>query len=112
MAKTARRRQTPATKLARWKWSGKGPQDRALSGEMIGRSKAEVAAELTKQHIVIGRISKKGNLGGSGRINPNDVMVFARQMATMIRAGIPLLQALQVVQRASRNRLWLPLFSI
>lgn len=103
MAKTARRRQTPAIKLARWKWSGKGPQDRALSGEMIGRSKAEVAAELTKQHIVIGRISKKGNLGGSGRINPNDVMVFARQMATMIRAGIPLLQALQVVAESLKK---------
>ncbi|MBS3667808.1 type II secretion system F family protein [Vreelandella boliviensis] len=103
MAKTARRRQTPAIKLARWKWSGKGPQDRPLSGEMIGRSKAEVAAELTKQHIVIGRISKKGNLGGSGRINPNDVMVFARQMATMIRAGIPLLQALQVVAESLKK---------
>lgn len=101
MAKTVR--QTPAIKLARWKWSGKGPQDRPLSGEMIGRSKAEVAAELTKQHIVIGRISKKGNLGGSGRINPNDVMVFARQMATMIRAGIPLLQALQVVAESLKK---------
>ena len=78
MAKTARRRPTPAIKLSRWKWVGKGPQDRPLSGEMIGRSKAEVAAELTKQNIVIRRISKKGNLGGSGRINPNDVMVFAR----------------------------------
>jgi len=33
MAKTARRRQTPAIKLARWKWSGKGPQDRTLSGD-------------------------------------------------------------------------------
>ncbi|MDQ7731139.1 type II secretion system F family protein [Halomonas sp. SpR1] len=103
MAKTARRRQTPAIKLSRWKWSGKGPQDRALSGEMIGRSKAEVAAELTKQHIVIRRISKKGSLGGSGRINPNDIMVFARQMATMIRAGIPLLQALQVVAESLKK---------
>ncbi|MGP9766335.1 type II secretion system F family protein [Halomonas sp. AOP13-D3-9] len=103
MAKTARRRQTPAIKLARWKWSGKGPQNRPLSGEMIGRSKAEVAAELTKQDIVIRRISKKGNLGGSGRINPNDVMIFARQMATMIRAGIPLLQALQVVAESLKK---------
>lgn len=103
MAKTARRRPTPAIKLSRWKWVGKGPQDRPLSGEMIGRSKAEVAAELTKQNIVIRRISKKGNLGGSGRINPNDVMVFARQMATMIRAGIPLLQALQVVAESLKK---------
>ncbi len=103
MAKTARRRQTPVIKLARWKWLGKGPQDRPLSGEMIGRSKAEVAAELAKQNIVIRRITKKGNLGGNGRINPNDVMVFARQMATMIRAGIPLLQALQVVAESLKK---------
>jgi type IV pilus assembly protein PilC len=103
MAKTARRRRTPVIKLSRWKWSGKGPQDRTLSGEIIGRSKAEVAAELTKQSIVIRRIRKKGNLGGSGRINPNDVMVFARQMATMIRAGIPLLQALQVVAESLKK---------
>ena len=103
MAKTARRRPTPAIKLSRWKWVGKGPQDRPLSGEMIGRSKAEVAAELAKQNVVIRRISKKGNLGGSGRINPNDVMVFARQMATMIRAGIPLLQALQVVAESLKK---------
>lgn len=103
MAKTARRRQTPTIKLSRWKWSGKGPQDRPLSGEMIGRSKTEVAAELTKQNIVIRHISKKGNLGGNGRINPNDVMIFARQMATMIRAGIPLLQALQVVAESLKK---------
>ena len=103
MAKTARRRQTPAIKLSRWKWVGKGPQDRPLSGEMIGRNKAEVATELAKQNIVIRRITKKGNLGGSGRINPNDVMVFARQMATMIRAGIPLLQALQVVAESLKK---------
>jgi type IV pilus assembly protein PilC len=70
---------------------------------MIGRSKAEVAAKLTKQNIVIRRISKKGNLGGNGRVNPNDVMVFARQMATMVRAGIPLLQALQVVAESLKK---------
>lgn len=103
MAKTTRQRQTPAIKLFRWKWVGKGPQNRLLNGEMIGRSKAEVAAELTKQNIVIGRISKKGGLGGSGRIAPNDIMVFARQMATMIRAGIPLLQALQVVAESLKK---------
>lgn len=104
MAKTTRQRQAPAIKLARWKWIGIGPQDRPLSGEMIGRSKADIAAELTKQHIVIRRITKKGGLGGgSGRINANDIMVFARQMATMIRAGIPLLQALQVVAESLRK---------
>ncbi|CAN0522048.1 unnamed protein product [Ectocarpus sp. 12 AP-2014] len=103
MAKIIRRRQTRAIKLSHWKWVGKGPQGRPLSGEMIGRSKVEIAAELTKQNIVIRRISKKGGVGGSGRITPNDIMIFARQMATMIRAGIPLLQALQVVAESLKK---------
>lgn len=101
--RTKRRRQTPAIKLSRWKWIGKGPQDRTLSGEMIGRTKAEVATELTKQNIVIRRIRKKGGLSSGGHIKANDIMVFARQMATMIRAGIPLLQALQVVAESLKK---------
>lgn len=65
MAKRARRRQTPAIKLSRWKWIGKGPQNRTLSGEMIGRSKAEVTAELAKQNIDIRRITKKAALAAT-----------------------------------------------
>ncbi|EHA16782.1 type II secretion system F family protein [Halomonas sp. HAL1] len=93
----ARRGRRPSLQLYRWKWAGKGPQDRTLSGETLGRSKAEVTAELAGQSINVKRIRKINSLSGAGRIKPTDVMVFARQMATMIRAGIPLLQAFQVV---------------
>lgn len=103
MAKQTRRRQPPTIKLIRWKWVGTGPQERVLSGEIIGRSKAEVAAELSKQNIAVRRISKKGGFSSRGRVNPSDIMVFARQMATMIRAGIPLLQALQVVAESLKK---------
>ncbi|WP_346797952.1 type II secretion system F family protein [Halomonas sp. Bachu 37] len=102
MAK-AKRQRDDTIKLFRWKWSGKGPGDRAINGEMIGRTKAEVSAELRKQNITVRRVSKKGGIGGSGRITPKDVMVFARQMATMIRAGIPLLQAFQVVAESLKK---------
>ncbi|MFN2411075.1 MAG: type II secretion system F family protein, partial [Halomonas sp.] len=87
----------------RWKWEGTGPQNRTLSGEMIGRSKADVASELANQQINVKRLRKKGGLGGRGRISPHDIMVFARQMATMIRAGIPLLQAFQVVAESLKK---------
>ncbi|MDQ7730075.1 type II secretion system F family protein [Halomonas sp. SpR8] len=101
MAK-ARRRRT-ATQLYRWKWSGKGPQDRTLNGESIGRSKAEVLAGLAGQSINVKRIRKTNLLSSGGRIKAKDVMVFARQMATMIRAGIPLLQAFQVVSESLKK---------
>lgn len=65
MAKRARRRQTPAIKLSRWKWIGKGPQNRTLSGEMIGRSKAEVTAELAKQILIFGVSVKKAALAAT-----------------------------------------------
>lgn len=103
MANTTHLRPTRAIKLSRWKWIGKGPQGRPLSGEMIGRNKAEIAAALRKQDIVIRRISKKSNVVGSSRINASDITLFARQMATMIRAGIPLLQALQVVTESLKK---------
>ncbi|MGO1425191.1 MAG: type II secretion system F family protein [Halomonas sp.] len=102
MAKTRRTRR-PALQLYRWKWSGKGPQDRTLSGETIGHNKAEVIAELAGQSINIKRIRKTSTLRGAGRIKANDIMVFARQMATMIRAGIPLLQAFQVVSESLKK---------
>ncbi|MCO7245139.1 type II secretion system F family protein [Halomonas sp. Mc5H-6] len=103
MAKSPRARRQPSIQLYRWKWEGTGPQNRTLSGEIIGRSKADVASELANQQINVKRLRKKGGLGGRGRINPHDIMVFARQMATMIRAGIPLLQAFQVVAESLKK---------
>lgn len=103
MAKAPRARRQPSIQLYRWKWEGIGPQDRPLSGEIIGRSKADVASELANQQINVRRLRKKGGLRGRGRITPHDIMVFARQMATMIRAGIPLLQALQVVAESLKK---------
>lgn len=103
MAKSPRARRQPAIQLYRWKWEGTGPQNRTLSGEIIGRSKADVASELANQQVNVKRLRKKGGLSGRGRINPHDIMVFARQMATMIRAGIPLLQAFQVVAESLKK---------
>lgn len=102
MPKTRRRRH-PSVQLYRWKWVGQGPQKRMLSGETIGRSKADVTATLSEQNINVKRVRKLSSISGAGRIKPNDIMVFARQMATMIRAGIPLLQAFQVVAESLKK---------
>ncbi|MDN6298425.1 MAG: type II secretion system F family protein [Halomonas sp.] len=97
MAQSSRKRRTPAIQLYRFKWSGKSTSGRNLSGEMVSRSKTEVGAELKRHDIIIRRVRKKSSLHGRGRIKAQDIAVFARQLATMIRAGVPLLQALQIV---------------
>jgi len=97
MAPSPRKRRTPAIQLYRFKWSGKSASGRKLSGEMVSRSKTEVGAELKRHDIIIRRVRKKSSLHGRGRIKTQDIAVFSRQMATMIRAGVPLLQALHIV---------------
>ncbi|WP_183327536.1 type II secretion system F family protein [Halomonas cerina] len=91
-------------KLYRWRWTGKGPQGRKVSGEVIAARRSEVEHELAGQRIMVNRIRRKSGIGGGmGKIKPRDIMLFARQMATMIRAGIPVLQAFQVVAESLKK---------
>jgi type IV pilus assembly protein PilC len=92
------------TKLYRWRWTGKGPNGRKISGEIIAAKKAEVEKVLNGQNVIVANIRRKSGFGGGmGKIKPRDIMLFARQMATMIRAGVPVLQAFQVVAESLKN---------
>ncbi|ATJ82641.1 type II secretion system F family protein [Halomonas beimenensis] len=91
-------------KLYRWRWTGKGPQGRHVSGEIIASKRFEVEKELAGQNIIVKNIRRKSGIGGGmGKIKPRDIMLFARQMATMIRAGVPALQAFQVVAESMKK---------
>jgi len=99
---TARKHQK--TKLYRWRWTGKGPGGRKVGGEIIATKKAEVEKVLSGQNVLVKNIRRKGGFGGGmGKIKPKDIMLFARQMATMIRAGVPVLQAFQVVAESLKK---------
>lgn len=99
-AKALRKKPTP---LHRWRWEGKGPQDRAMRGELIGRTKPEIIEQLAKQRIVATKVQKRSSFGGRSKVTNVDIMIFARQMATMVRAGIPILQALQAVSESLKK---------
>lgn len=91
-------------KLYRWNWTGKGPGGRKVGGEIIAAQKLEVERILQGQNIIVKSIKRKGGFGGGmGKIGPRDVMLFARQMSTMIRSGVPLLQGLQVVAESLKK---------
>jgi type IV pilus assembly protein PilC len=81
-------------------WEGKDKQGRKTKGEIKSSTPAIAKAELRRQGIVAQKVKKKSagiKLGGGGSVKPADVALFTRQMATMMRAGVPLVQAFDIV---------------
>ncbi len=81
-----------------WKWEGKDRKGNKLKGRSLARSEADVRSELRRQGVVPARVRKESQLfAAGGKITPLDIAMFARQLATMLKAGIPLVQAFEIV---------------
>lgn len=81
-------------------WEGTDKQGRKAKGEISSLNPALAKAELRKQGIVAKKVKKKSagiSLGGGKGITPGDIALFTRQMSTMMRAGVPLVQAFEIV---------------
>ena len=81
-----------------WVWEGTDRKGNRLKGRSLAVSENKVRADLRRQGVVPIRIRKERKLFGSGKkITPLDIAVFSRQLATMLTAGIPLVQAFEIV---------------
>lgn len=100
MAKTA-----TAQKPATFTYEGIDRKGSKVKGEITGKGAALVRAELRKQGIQAKKVVKKReiNLGGKKKITPMDIALFTRQMATMMKAGVPLVQAFEIVSDGLEN---------
>lgn len=85
-----------------FEWAGKDRQGKELRGEMRATGEAQVQASLRRQGIFMTKL-KKRNLRSSKKIKPKDIALFTRQMATMMKAGVPLLQSFDIVARGNPN---------
>jgi type IV pilus assembly protein PilC len=94
-----------AVKASIYAWEGVDRKGTKLSGELSGHNPALVKAQLRKQGINPGKVRKKSaSLFGKGkRIKPMDIALFTRQMATMMRAGVPLLQSFDIIGEGFEN---------
>ncbi len=95
-----------AKKEAMFVWEGKDKQGKVVKGELAGMSDAMVKAKLRRQGINPLKVKKKPKpLLGSGntKITPKDITIFSRQLATMMSAGVPLVQAFEIVGRVHEN---------
>lgn len=81
-------------------YEGKDRRGQKLKGEMLAFNSALARAELRRQGITPTKVVKKSQLslfGGKKKITPSDVAIFTRQMATMMKAGVPLVQSFEIV---------------
>lgn len=94
-----------ALKTSVFAWEGTDRKGGKVKGELSGQSPALVKAQLRKQGINPIKVRKKAvSLFGAGKkIKPMDIALFTRQMATMMKAGVPLLQSFDIIAEGFDN---------
>jgi len=94
-----------AAKVIVYTWEGTDRQGAKTIGEMSGTNPALIKAQLRKQGINPTKVRKKPvSLFGSGKkIKPLDIAFFTRQMSTMMKAGVPLLQSFDIIIDGAEN---------
>ena len=83
-------------------WVGKNKAGKIIRGEQRATSETVVNATLRRQGIIVTKISKQSFRGG-GKVTEKDVALFTRQLATMMKSGVPLLQTFDIVGRGHDN---------
>ena len=86
-------------------WEGTDKNGKKIKGKSLASDEATVRADLRRQGVVPIRIKKqsKGLFAGGGKITSGDISIFSRQLATMLAAGIPLVQAFEIVGSGHEN---------
>lgn len=93
-----------ALKTSSFVWEGTDKKGAKIKGKLSGQSPALVKAQLRKQGINPIKVRKEGfSLGNGKKIKPMDIALFTRQMATMMKAGVPLLQSFDIIAEGFDN---------
>jgi type IV pilus assembly protein PilC len=85
-----------------FEWEGKDKNGKVVRGEVRSGGEAQVSATLRRQGVLVTKVKKRRMRGGSS-IKQKDIAIFTRQLATMMKAGVPLLQAFDIVARGATN---------
>lgn len=85
-----------------FEWEGKDRNGKQMRGETRAAGENQVMSSLRRQGIMPTKIKKRRMSSGKS-IKPKDMAIFTRQLATMMKAGVPLLQAFDIVGRGNPN---------
>ena len=83
-------------------WEGKDRSGKVVRGEMRAAGEAAIQATLRRQGVIVTKVKKQSARGG-GKVEEKDIVLFTRQLATMMKAGVPLLLAFDIVAKGSSN---------
>lgn len=84
-------------------WEGKDKKGKIIKGEIRASGEAVVNATLRRQGITVTKVKKQSSFAGSGKVTEKDIALFTRQLATMMKSGVPLLQAFDIVGKGHSN---------
>jgi type IV pilus assembly protein PilC len=87
---------------ATFAWEGKDKAGKVIRGEMRAGGEAVVNATLRRQGILVTKVRKQ-RVGRGGKVTDKDITLFTRQLATMMKAGVPLLQSFDIVGKGAPN---------
>ncbi|HMT78986.1 MAG TPA: type II secretion system F family protein [Azonexus sp.] len=99
---TAARSKASAVKESTFLWEGKNKDGKTVRGEMRAASGSVVQTTIRRQGITNAKVTKVRFKTG-GKITEKDIALFTRQLATMMRSGVPLLQSFDIVGRGHSN---------
>jgi type IV pilus assembly protein PilC len=92
-----------ASKQITYQWEGKDKKGKVIKGEMRAAGESFVNATLRRQGISVTKVKKQSAFASKGKITDKDITLFTRQLATMMKAGVPLLQAFDIVGKGHSN---------
>ncbi len=92
-----------ATKEVTYSWEGKDKKGKAVKGEIRATGESFVNATLRRQGITVTKVKKQSSFTSKGSVSDKDITLFTRQLATMMKAGVPLLQSFDIVGKGHSN---------
>ena len=103
MAMAPRDNKVQGKKFFAFKWDGVNRKGQKVSGEMQAENPSQVKAELRKQGVTVSKVRRKSVSvldKYTNTIKPMDIAMVSRQITTMLAAGVPLVQTLQLLSRS------------
>jgi type IV pilus assembly protein PilC len=91
------------TKEVTYSWEGKDKKGKSVKGEIRATGESFVNATLRRQGIIVTKVKKQSSFASKGSVSDKDITLFTRQLATMMKAGVPLLQSFDIVGKGHSN---------
>jgi type IV pilus assembly protein PilC len=99
---TAQKLTPSAVKESIYAWEGKDKSGKTVRGELRAGGEAIVTVTMRRQGVLVTKVKKKSMRSGR-KITDKDISMFTRQLATMMKAGVPLLQSFDIVSKGHSN---------